>query len=132
MIVGFNIDSLNAEKYEGAAEGQLEVNYHPEIIEVEKKTVNAFEDEVAQIEFNFTVSYNVGEEVGAEIELEGSVLWKGQIEEIVEEWEENQQLPEKIHAPLMNDLYRRCLSQAVGVSDTLGLLPPIPTPRIEK
>lgn len=132
MIVGFNIDSLNAEKYEGAAEGQLEVNYHPQIIEVEKKTVNAFEDEVAQIDFNFTVSYNVGEEVGAEIELEGNVLWKGQIEEIVEEWEENQQLPEKIHAPLMNDLYRRCLSQAVGVSDTLGLLPPIPTPRIEK
>lgn len=132
MIVGFNIDSLNAEKYDGAANGNLEVNYNPKILEVKKTAVNAFEEEVAKIDFEFVVSYNVGEEVGAEIVLEGNILWKGQIDEVINEWEENEKLPEKIQAPLMNDLYRRCLSQAVGISDTLGLLPPIPTPRVDQ
>lgn len=132
MIVGFNIDSLNAEKYEGAANGNLEVNYNPTIQEVTKTSVNAFEDEVAKIDFEFVVSYNVGDDLGAEITLEGNVLWKGQLEEIIEEWDENEAIPEKIQAPLMNDLYRRCLSQAVGISDTLGLLPPIPTPRVDQ
>ena len=132
MIVGFNIDSLNAEKFEGASQGNLEVNYSPKIKEVERTAVNAFEDEVVKIEFDFTVSYNVGEDVAAEIVLEGNILWKGQLDEITEEWEENEQLPEKVQAPLMNDLYRRSLSQAVGIADTLGLLPPIPTPRVDK
>lgn len=132
MIVGFNVDSLNAEKYEGAANGNLEVNYNPKIVSVEEASVNAFDENVAKIEFEFNVSYRVGNDVGAEIVLEGNVLWKGQLEEIIEEWEENEKLPEKIQAPLMNDLYRRCLSQAVGISDTLGLLPPIPTPRVDQ
>jgi len=132
MIVGFNVDSLNAEKFDGAANGNLEVNYNPKILSVEKASVNAFQEEVAKIEFEFNVGYNVGEDVAAEIVLEGNVLWKGQLDEILEEWKENEALPEKIQAPLMNDLYRRCLSQAVGISDTLGLLPPIPTPRADQ
>jgi hypothetical protein len=131
MIVGFNVDSLNAEKFEGAAQGNLEVNYNPKILSVEEASVNAFDEKVAKIEFEFNVSYNVGDDVAAEIVLEGNVLWKGQLEEIIDEWEENENLPKKIQAPLMNDLYRRCLSQAVGISDTLGLLPPIPTPRVD-
>lgn len=131
MIVGFNVDSLNAEKYEGAANGNLEVNYNPKILDIQEASVNAFDEKVAKIEFEFNVSYNVGDDVGAEIVLEGNVLWKGQLEEIIEEWDENEKLLEKIQAPLMNDLYRRCLSQAVGISDTLGLLPPIPTPRVD-
>lgn len=132
MIVGFNVDSLNAEKYDGAANGDLQVNYNPKILNVKKAPVNAFEDEVAKIEFEFNVSYNVGKDTAAEIVLEGNILWKGQLDEIIEEWEENEKLPEKIQAPLMNDLYRRALSQAVGISDTLGLLPPIPTPRVDQ
>jgi hypothetical protein len=32
----------------------------------------------------------------------------------------------------MNDLYRKCISQSVGVADTLGLIPPVPTPRINE
>lgn len=131
MIVGFNIDSLNAEKKEGAAQGQLQVNYSPEIESIEEATVNAFDDEVAKIDFKFTVSYDVQETTGAEIVMEGNILWKGGLEEILESWEEDEQLPEEVQAPLMNDLYRKCISQAVGVADTLGLLPPIPTPRIE-
>lgn len=131
MIVGFNIDSLSADKKEGAAQGQLQVNYNPVIESVESATVNAFDDEVAKIDFTFNVNYNIGDQVAANIVLEGNVLWKGGTDEIVEAWEEDSELPEEIQAPLMNDMYRKCLSQAVGIADTLSLLPPIPTPRIE-
>lgn len=132
MIVGFNIDSLDANKNEGAAQGSLQVNYSPKIDSIEKATVNAFDDEVAKIDFTFRVSYTVGGTEAAHIELSGNVLWKGDTEEVVETWEEDESLPEKVNAPLMNDLYRKCLSQSVGIADTLGLLPPIPTPTVDQ
>lgn len=131
MIVGFNIDSIEASKGEGA-QGDLQIQYNPVINEIEEATVNAFDDEVAKVDFTFEVNYRAGDEVAATIEFKGHVLWKGQLEEIMETWEEEEHLPEKVHAPLMNDLYRKCLSQAVGVADTLNLLPPIPTPRVDQ
>lgn len=132
MIVGFNVDSLNAEKNKGVPKGNLQVNYSPKIESVETATVRSFDDEVARINFVFTVNYNVGKETGAKIELKGNVLWNGDTEEIMESWEEDESLPDDVRVPLMNDLYRKCISQSVGVADTLGLLPPIPTPRIDE
>lgn len=131
MIVGFNIESLSAERGE-AAKGDLQVHYAPKIESIEEADVSAIDEKVAKIDFTFSVQYEAGGEVGAEIELRGNVLWKGHLEEIMETWEEEEHLPEKIEPPLMNDLYRKCLSQAVGIADTLNLLPPIPTPRVEQ
>jgi hypothetical protein len=132
MIVGFNIESLNGERSD-KAQGNLQVNYNPVIQSVESATVPSFDQDVARIDFTFTVQYLVDENAEvASIELEGNVLWNGDTEAIVNEWEENNQLADDIQAPLMNDLYRKCLSQAVGVSDTLNLLPPIPTPRVDQ
>ena len=131
MIVGFNVDSLNAEKKKGVPKGNLQVNYSPKIKSVEKASVRSFDDEVARINFSFAVNYNVGDQTGATIELEGNVLWNGDVDELIEHYEEEGSLPEEVRVPLMNDLYRKCISQSVGVADTLGLLPPIPTPRID-
>ena len=112
-------------------QGDLQINYTPEIKSVERTTVNAFEEEVAKIYYSFSVDYEADGEVGAQIKLSGNVLWKGNTDEIVEAWEEDQQLPEKINAPLMNDMYRKLISEAVGVADTLNLLPPVPTPQVK-
>jgi hypothetical protein len=131
MIVGFNIDSLDANKTE-KARGNLQINYRPKIEDVEKATVNAFDDEVARIEFTFTVDYQSNGESAAQILMEGNVLWKGNTDELVEKWEEDETLHESVEAPLMNDLYRKLLSEAVGVANTLSLLPPIPTPQVNK
>jgi len=131
MIVGFNIDSMEASK-EGNAKGNLQINYTPEITEVSSVRVNAFDEEVAKINFDFTVSYDANGTKAAEILMSGHVLWKGQLEELEEAWDENEQLAENVRAPLMNELYRKLLSESVGVANTLGLLPPIPTPKVEK
>jgi hypothetical protein len=133
MIVGFNVDSLNAEKNRGTKNGNVQVNYSPEIKSVEKAQINAFDDEVAKIDFSFTVSYNVGEQTAASIVLEGNILWNGKNnDEVVDTWDEDGKLPDNVNKHIMNDLYRKCISQSVGVADTLGLIPPVPTPRINE
>lgn len=131
MIVGFNIDAIDASKQENAG-GDLQVNYRPEITDIESAEVNAFEEPVAKIDFTFTVSYVAGDEEAATIEMEGNVLWKGNVDIVTETWDEDQKLPEEIEAPLMNELYRKLLSEAVGIANTLNLLPPIPTPQVEQ
>lgn len=131
MIVGFNVDTLNANKKESTPQGDLQVNYHPEITGVSKAAVSAIDGQVAKVDFSFTVEYTVAEETAAEIVLEGNVLWNGDTDEVVDSWEEDEKLPVKMNTVLMNNLYRKCISQSVGVADTLGLLPPVPTPRIE-
>jgi len=130
MIVGFNVTDLEASQEENV-QGDLQINYNPEIRSVEKTSVNAFDEEVAKIYYSFSVDYEADGEIGAQIKLSGNVLWKGNTDEIVEAWDENQQLPEKINAPLMNDMYRKLISEAVGVADTLNLLPPVPTPQVK-
>ncbi|PSG98744.1 MAG: hypothetical protein BRC29_01290 [Nanohaloarchaea archaeon SW_7_43_1] len=132
MIVGFNVDSLNAEKNRSTKGGDVQVNYTPKIMSVEKASINAFDDEVAKIDFSFTVGYTVGDQNAAKIVLEGNILWNREVKNAVDSWDENEELPEQINKHIMNDLYRKCISQSVGVADTLGLIPPVPTPRIEE
>lgn len=131
MIVGFNVDRVHAEK-EQNVQGNLQINYVPRIEDVKSVNVNAFDEEIAQIDFTFTVEYNAGEETQAEIEIEGNVLWNGDTEKMVSSWNESEQLPQNVQAPLMNDLYRKLLSESVGIADTLNMLPPIPTPQVEQ
>ena len=131
MIVGFNIDSIEAEKGSGS-NGNIQVNYAPKILEVTEETVSAIDEPVAKIDFEFSVNYMTGEEKAAEIQMSGHILWKGQIEEIMNSWEQDETLPEKVNTPLMNEMYKKLLSEAVGVADTLNLLPPIPTPTVDK
>ncbi|MFB6116009.1 MAG: hypothetical protein ABEK10_00720 [Candidatus Nanosalina sp.] len=131
MIVGFNVNSIDAEKTEDIG-GNLQINYVPEIKEVTSTGVAAFDDKVAKIDFSFRVEYTAGDKVTAHIEMEGNVLWNGDTEKIVETWEDKDQVPENIRAPLMNDLYRKLLSEATGVADTLSMIPPIPTPQVQQ
>lgn len=131
MIVGFNVDSIDASKQENARDN-LKINYVPEIENVESASVGAFDEEVAKIDFNFSVKYMAGDDVRAEINIAGNVLWNGDTESIVETWEEEGKLEESMRAPLMNDLYRKLLSEAVGIADTLSMLPPIPTPQVDQ
>lgn len=131
MIVGFNVDRIEAEK-EQNVQGNLQINYVPQIEDVSAVSVNAFDEEVAKIDFTFRVEYTAGDQVQAEIVIEGNVLWNGDTEEVVDTWEEDEELPENIRAPLMNDLYRKLLSESVGIADTLNMLPPIPTPQVQQ
>lgn len=124
------MESLEASRNK-EVQGNLQINYKPELENVESLTVDAFDDEVAKIDYTFTVEYEINDEAVAEIKMAGNVLWKGQLEEILEAWDETSDLPDSVSAPLMNELYRKLISEAVGVADTLNLLPPVPTPQVQ-
>lgn len=130
MIVGFNVDDLEASKNQDV-QGNLQINYMPELEDVESVTVDAFDDEVAKIDYTFRVQYEANETAVAEIKMSGHVLWKGQLESILETWEEENDLPDEVSAPLMNEMYRKLISESVGIADTLNLLPPVPTPQVQ-
>jgi hypothetical protein len=131
MIVGFNIDSIEAEKGSGS-NGNIQVNYAPKIKDVTEQSVNAIDEPVAKIDFEFDVNYMTGDTQAAQIQMSGHILWKNQLDEIMDSWEEDETLPEKVNTPLMNEMYKKLLSEAVGVADTLNLLPPIPTPTVDQ
>ena len=131
MIVGFNVESIDAGRKTSGKNGNLQVNYGTEIKDVKKADVGAIDGQVAKIDFNFTVSYTVGDQTVASISLDGNILWSQDVDDVVDYWNENDTLPADVNKPLMNDLYRKCISQSVGIADTLGLVPPVPTPRIE-
>ncbi|MEF8880825.1 MAG: hypothetical protein V5A72_03275, partial [Candidatus Nanohaloarchaea archaeon] len=103
----------------------------PKIKDVTVENVNALEEEVAKVEFEFAVNYVAGEQKSAHITMSGNILWKGNVDEVVKSWEEDEKLPEKVNVPLMNEMYKKLLSESVGVADTLNLIPPIPTPKVQ-
>lgn len=131
MIVGFNVTNIEAFKKDNV-KGNLQINYTPNIKKVTKTQVSAFQEQVAKIDFEFVVNYEAKGTVGGKIKLEGNVLWNKSVDELVSHWEDNEELPEQVRIPLLNDLYRKMLSEAVGIANTLNMLPPIPTPKVGK
>lgn len=132
MIVGFSISQMQAEGGEGKGQGDVQVNYSPELKGVSDKKVAAFEDKIAAIDFSFTISYRRDKKEFANISLAGQVLWKGDVEHLLATWQEKETLPAEMYESFMNNLYRRCLTRAVSTAETLNLPSPIPMPRIRK
>lgn len=132
MIVGFSINKLEANREKDAGQGNIEVNYAPELKSVGERDVAAFEDKIAAISFSFVITFSKEKEEFAKISLAGEVLWKGKVEEIVDSWQENETLPGEMYESFMNSLYRRCLKRAVSTTETLNLPSPIPMPRVRR
>lgn len=129
MIVGFSIRTLNAERT-GTAQGETNINYHSDITDVEQAEVPAFDEPIARISFELTITYSVDEEDIAEIGFEGTVLWQKDAQDVVETWEEEDGLPESLASAVTNHVFRKCLTQAVPIADALDLPSPVPMPRV--
>lgn len=132
MIVGFSINKLEANRERDAGQGNIEVNYAPELKGVNEREVAAFDDKIAAIGFSFVITFSKEKKKFANISLEGEVLWKGNVEQIIDAWEEKETLPSEMYESLMNSLYRRCLKRAVSTTETLNLPSPIPMPRVRR
>lgn len=129
MIVGFSITSMNAEKH-AARQRDLNVSYTHKITDVEEAEVPAIDEPIARVHFTLDASYQQDEDPVADMNFEGTLLWQGDAESVVTAWEEDEALDEQIGAAITNHLYRKCLTQAVVLADTLDLPSPVPMPRI--
>lgn len=129
MIVGFSLQNVEANRNQ-AKQGNLNVNYRHDIIDVEAAEVAAIDEQIARITFAFDIAYRQDEEDVAAVNFEGTVLWQQDADQLLEQWEENGQIDEQVSAVVANHIFRKCLTQAVGLADALDLPSPVPMPRI--
>lgn len=133
-VIGINIRSMKVDRDE-EIEGNLQVNSSPRIQDVTKKSVGSLGKDALSLDFNYTCTYDEegGDEKVAEIQINGEVLFMAEDPgEIVENWEESQDLPSEITIPVINSVMRKCLTRAVDLSEELQLPPPLRFPRAKE
>ncbi|MFB6294460.1 MAG: hypothetical protein ABEI97_01755 [Candidatus Nanohaloarchaea archaeon] len=130
MIVGFSIDSIDAEKHEMKG-GETNINYSSGINDVQEADVASIDEEIARISFDFGLTYQQSGDDVAEMSFTGNVLWQGG-DGLVEAWDEDESLDEDVAAAVTNHVYRKCLTRAVGMADALELPSPVPMPRVNR
>ncbi|MDY6765822.1 MAG: hypothetical protein SVW77_00485 [Candidatus Nanohaloarchaea archaeon] len=129
MIVGFSIDSIDAEKH-GMKGGETNINYSSSITDVEKADVASIDEEIARVSFEFGLAYQQSGDEVAEMSFTGNVLWQGD-DGLVDAWEDDESVDEDVGAAITNHIYRKCLTRAVGMADALELPSPVPMPRVD-
>lgn len=129
MIVGFSIQEMGAERMQ-AKQGELGINYAADITDVEEAEVGAFDEPVARISFDMDIGYTQGDESVAEMSFAGTVLWQGDVDQLLEDWDEEDGLPGDVGGAVTNHVFRKCLTQAVGMADALDLPSPVPMPQV--
>lgn len=130
MIFGINFKNITAKKLTDP-KGNININNNTKIIKVEETTVPLFRSKVARIDFGFQTTYTQGRKKIGVIAMEGSVLFKGNIREILKSWNKNKKLPDKITLPVMNSILRKCLLRAIELADQISLPPPTKMPIIQ-
>lgn len=115
-----------------AANGSVNVNYNPDITQVETTDVSALDEDVARITFSFPITYSLDDEEIGSITIDGELLWKDQVEEVMDAWEDDESLPQDVNIAVLNHLYRKCLPEAVAIANRLDLPSPVPVPRARK
>jgi hypothetical protein len=83
-------------------------------------------DSEANIEFRFTASYGG---MGV-IKVEGSILFEGDASNITQSWNKTGNMPDEVASEVHTAIMRTCMPEAVMISRTLKLPPPIPIPPI--
>ncbi len=129
MIVGFSITSLNAEKHSGK-QGDLNINYRSNVAGVEEADVPAIDEPIARISFEMGIAYTLDEDEVATLDFDGTVLWQKDADDIIAAWEDDESLDDAVSAAVTNHIFRKCLTQAVGLADALELPSPVPMPRV--
>ncbi len=131
MIIGFSIGSIEAEKDEMQG-GETSINYASSITDIEEADIPSLDEPIARILFELSLTYEQGGDEVAEMSFEGNVLWRGDADDVIDQWEDAEELDQDIAAEVTNHIYRKCLTRAVGMADALELPSPVPMPRVNR
>ncbi len=133
-VIGVNFRTINSKREEDIG-GNLKVNNTPKIKDVGLKSVGSLDKKALSIDFEYSCNYSTedGGDPVAEINMGGDVLFMTDDPEgIVEDWEENKDLPEEIVIPTINSIMRNSLTKAIDISQSLQIPPPIRFPKAKK
>ncbi|MCD6092642.1 MAG: hypothetical protein J7J38_01315 [Candidatus Aenigmarchaeota archaeon] len=130
--LGISFKSIQANVNRSAKPiGNISVNSAPIIKDIEEaKTGPAGIKNIITVQFEFKTIYepNIGN-----ISLSGELLYQtDKIKDILKEWKKNKRLPSEVAVPILNAIFRRCLSKIISLSEDLQLPPPIRFPVVKQ
>ena len=130
MIIGINLDSIEAKKIENLS-GNIRIDNNTSIKNVSQVKVPVTTEKVSKIDFEFRTQYTHSKKVVGYITFTGSVLYKGNIENIHTSWKDERKLPDDVAMVVMNNILRKCISRAIDISEQIMLPPPINLPSVK-
>ena len=129
MIVGINLDSIDAKKHTAPA-GNIRIDNNVNIVHVKNTKIPIFDEKISQIGFKFTTKYSKEDAVIGTVTITGSVLFRGDTEQIKKTYSEEKKLPEKIGLMVINAILTKCITQTIHIAEQVSLPPPISMPSV--
>ncbi|MCD6495977.1 MAG: hypothetical protein J7K54_01775 [Candidatus Aenigmarchaeota archaeon] len=127
-VIGLSFNRMEAKKESAAPKQEVKVNSSPVITGVKEVEVTNLTKKALAIEFEFITRYDPG---FATISIAGSLMYVADKNKaVLDEFEKNKRLPEKVSLEVLNYLFRHCLLKASLMAEDLQLPPPMPMPRI--
>jgi len=127
-IIGMGLNQLEAMKENVKVQQEVKVNSTPQITGVKEVDVANLTRKALAMDFEFQTRYDPA---FAHITIKGTLMYLAEKNKaVMDEWDKNKRLPEKVSLEVLNYLFRHCLLKASILADDLQLPPPMPMPRI--
>jgi len=133
VVVGFNFNKITVERKEGSVSGKINISNNVSIKSVEHKDLSLGKTKQEGLKFTFEFTSRYDPNVG-QITLAGEVLYleeKKKIDEITAKWKKDKKIDQDIMTPVLNMALTRCNIEALILSQSMNLPPPIPLPKIQ-
>lgn len=131
-IVGFDFTKIEAEK-KGQLKGKININNNVTIKKVESQDLNLGTEKREALKFVYEFAAKYEPDAG-QINLTGNVVYMDdskKIKEILDGWKKDKKIPKEISKDVLNTVLTKCNVQALILSQTINLPPPIPMPKID-
>jgi len=135
MIVGFNFMKMDAER-KAPLIGKININNNVGIEKVEEKelTLGSTKQKGIRFVFKFVTKYEdeKKKEIG-QISLGGEVIFVDKpenIKKVLKDWKEKKSLDKDMMTQIINAALGKSNVQALIMSQTVNLPPPIPMPKV--
>ena len=129
-IVGMMIKGIHASKSEEVT-GNVKVNNGTNIKDAHETELALLNKKGIAVEFEFKTSYQVGnaKKPYAEIIINGDILLvEEKHKDILDKWKKEKKLPDHMNIVIVNAVLRKCLIEALQLSEKLNLPPPLVLP----
>jgi len=129
-MISFNFTKMDIEKKK-AVTGKVNIGNNVVIKEVSEKDISFAKDQKG-IQFNFEFTSKYEPDYGY-INLNGEVLYleeKARAKEIIDDWKKNKRVEKELMANVLNNVLMKCNIQALILSQSINMPPPIPLPKV--
>lgn len=121
-VTNVALKAVEARRYQDAAgKVQIRIDHNSHLANVQRV------GEALHVEFQFTTSYGA---LGV-VKAEGMLAWTGgDLDGALAQWNEKRNLPPEVAQQVHQGILAACVPEAVGLSRTVRLPPPIPMPQV--